>query len=404
MINFKEKKRLVVIGLGKSATGLGHVTIEIAKQLKLEWDVACILHDADKSFGDLEGIDIAQYSFPLKFDKNINIIAKKIEEMSPCCMLIICQPWKCSYFLLKIKESVKNAKMLIYMPVEGKPFSDIIAKSAAIADLCIVYTSAIYNCIKEKNLNLLAIGHGCRKCASEPITQDERKKIRKDIFSANEILWKKPLIINSNRMYFRKRFDLCIDGFARARTNKNVNLYLHIPGLSRYEGKKIYAKIKELQMDEKIFVNILNKNNSVLSEDRLILLYKACDIGITTAMGEGWGLGSFEHASTGAAQIVPNHIGFQENWGTDNAVFIPCEEPYYLHHEAVYMFPPSVDGIANSIDKLMESPHYLDLMSKKSYQNATGENRSWKFIGQQFSLALKKLINNQSCCYPQSNG
>jgi len=42
-----------------------------------------------------------------------------------------------------------------------------------------------------------------------------------------------------------------------------------------------------------------------LDDRELNLLYNACDVGLNTASSEGWGMVSFEHAATGAAQIVP---------------------------------------------------------------------------------------------------
>ena len=43
-------------------------------------------------------------------------------------------------------------------------------------------------------------------------------------------------------------------------------------------------------------------------------------------MGEGWGLVSFEHASTGAAQIVPDHTACAALWdGTTAQMMGPSE-------------------------------------------------------------------------------
>ena len=44
-----------------------------------------------------------------------------------------------------------------------------------------------------------------------------------------------------------------------------------------------------------------------LSDADLNRLYNACAIGLNTSAGEGFGLVSFEHAATGAPQVVPDH-------------------------------------------------------------------------------------------------
>ena len=52
----------------------------------------------------------------------------------------------------------------------------------------------------------------------------------------------------------------------------------------------------------------------VVSNRVLNCIYNACDVGINTSIGEGWGLVSFEHAATGAGQIVPRHSACEELW------------------------------------------------------------------------------------------
>jgi D-inositol-3-phosphate glycosyltransferase len=46
----------------------------------------------------------------------------------------------------------------------------------------------------------------------------------------------------------------------------------------------------------------------------LNLLYNACDVGLNTSEAEGWGLIAFEHAATGAPQILPAHAAAADLW------------------------------------------------------------------------------------------
>ena len=127
--------------------------------------------------------------------------------------------------------------------------------------------------------------------------------------------------------------------------------------------------------------------------EKLVLLMQSCDVGITTSMGEGWGLGTFEHAATGAAQIVPDHIGFSENWGANNAVIIPCEGSYPVLHEAVEMFPPSINGIKNALTRMFREPGLQMLMSNRAKDTGCSIDREWEVVGQQFDSALQNLVN-----------
>jgi glycosyltransferase involved in cell wall biosynthesis len=49
-------------------------------------------------------------------------------------------------------------------------------------------------------------------------------------------------------------------------------------------------------------------------DDLLNTIYNACDVGINTSDGEGWGLVSFEHASCKKPQVVPNHTACKDIW------------------------------------------------------------------------------------------
>jgi glycosyltransferase involved in cell wall biosynthesis len=57
-----------------------------------------------------------------------------------------------------------------------------------------------------------------------------------------------------------------------------------------------------------------------VNDDDLNLIYNATDVGINTSSGEGWGLISFEHAATGAPQLVPAHSACEELWTTVDTV------------------------------------------------------------------------------------
>jgi glycosyltransferase involved in cell wall biosynthesis len=49
-----------------------------------------------------------------------------------------------------------------------------------------------------------------------------------------------------------------------------------------------------------------------MTDAEINILYNACDIGINTCEGEGFGLCQFEHAAVGGPQVVPAIGGFRE--------------------------------------------------------------------------------------------
>jgi D-inositol-3-phosphate glycosyltransferase len=69
------------------------------------------------------------------------------------------------------------------------------------------------------------------------------------------------------------------------------------------EKDQIGSLVERFELKERVYLNPLA--GGVVDDRQLNLLRNACDVGINTSMGEGWGLAGFEHGATGAAQIVP---------------------------------------------------------------------------------------------------
>ena len=107
----------------------------------------------------------------------------------------------------------------------------------------------------------------------------------------------------------RKRLDITLKGFAQFAEGKpeNVFIYLHQTSTDDYTNQRMRRLVVSFGLEKRVLINVLNVNGESLTEQQINLLYNACDVGINTSMGEGWGLISFEHGATGAAQIVPAH-------------------------------------------------------------------------------------------------
>jgi glycosyltransferase involved in cell wall biosynthesis len=143
-----------------------------------------------------------------------------------------------------------------------------------------------------------------------------RTEIRRKLFPDRPELAEAFVVLNANFPYPRKRIDLTIHGFAAfvQAGAPDAYLYLHHVRIDRYLRQQIERIAGEVALSERLLLNTLNPQGQPVSDEHLDLLHNACDVGLTTAMGEAWGLASFEHGATGAAQIVPDHTSFRENW------------------------------------------------------------------------------------------
>lgn len=127
------------------------------------------------------------------------------------------------------------------------------------------------------------------------------------------------IVLNTNRNSYRKALDLTIKVFLElyVSSKKDVYLFLNnnantpsgydIPGLIQQECARLALPAEDIQSI--MTRHVLGMPNSgFLSDETLNLLYNACDIGINTCVGEGFGLCNLEHASLGKPQLV-NGVG-----------------------------------------------------------------------------------------------
>ncbi len=119
-------------------------------------------------------------------------------------------------------------------------------------------------------------------------------------------------VLNANRNQPRKRLDVTMEGFSLFAKDKphTVRLYMHC-GVRDSAIDVSYLSYR-YGINERLIMTNLNPGIQRVTEDRLNSIYNACDVGINTSLGEGWGLTNMEHAVTGAAQIVPRHSSCEE--------------------------------------------------------------------------------------------
>jgi hypothetical protein len=70
------------------------------------------------------------------------------------------------------------------------------------------------------------------------------------------------------------------------------------------------------------------------NDDTINQLYNACDIGINTANGEGFGLCQLEHLATGAPQVVLDLGGYRAFMNEEVAAFAPITSYEYMQQGA----------------------------------------------------------------------
>jgi glycosyltransferase involved in cell wall biosynthesis len=89
-------------------------------------------------------------------------------------------------------------------------------------------------------------------------------------------------------------------------------------------------KLRGISMDVgKEYIVTLAKPQQ-MSDFEINVLYNACDVGLNTCEGEGFGLCQFEHAAVGCPQVVANIGGFKEFLHSGNSTLVDVKWNYYI--------------------------------------------------------------------------
>jgi D-inositol-3-phosphate glycosyltransferase len=144
------------------------------------------------------------------------------------------------------------------------------------------------------------------------------------------------IVLNANRNSYRKANDITIAAFIKFLKmndmNPKIKLLLHCDlevdsGYFLQEIIKIECIKEEVDFERISKHHIIQLAKKRITDEEINNLYNACDIGINTCIGEGFGLCSFEHVTLGKPQVV-------SKVGAHNDIFSGYSE---------FMITPSVE-------------------------------------------------------------
>jgi D-inositol-3-phosphate glycosyltransferase len=213
---------------------------------------------------------------------------------------------------------------------------------------------------------------------ASPGRADAKRKVFPDLQDPENSF----IVLNASRLDKRKRVDLTIAGFARFAAGKpaNVRLCLHHAIMGEQEDR-IRSLIAQPDVKGRVHLNPLA--DGVVDESALNLIYNACDVGINTSMGEGWGLVSFEHGAADAAQIVPDHSACAEIWRGRGELIQPAKR-YIPEFSVLEMGEVSVEGVAQALENVYSNPQRRQQLAQAAYQAALNPDYTWDAVAERF--------------------
>ena len=212
------------------------------------------------------------------------------------------------------------------------------------------------------------------------------------------------IILNSCKNNCIKGIDKTIDAFVKfikLKNKNNIKLFLYMNLMNiKNQGYNIedYFRISCLKYDAN-YIDLINNNvfvkeNNLYSDQKLNFLYNACDIGINTSIGEGFGICNLEHAGLGKPQIVSNIGGLKDIFKKENSIpIVPVSEIYVssnIYFPGGYAKICSTDDFVSAIDKYYENADII-LEHGTKCKKMILEKFNWKKILEK----LNNIINDE---------
>jgi glycosyltransferase involved in cell wall biosynthesis len=333
-----------------------------------------------------------------------------IEEIRPALILVMHDIWMFHYYLRRFGPYRDRLKIVACIPLDGRITNEEEAAPLAQADRIVAYThfgraefEAAFRRLREKPGDrdfpaVDVIPHGVDRDRFRPFPELEqasfgsrgRAQAKRRVFGDRPDGGESFVVLNASRPDKRKRVDLTVRGFAMFAAGKpaNVRLCLHHAVMGDAAERELGSVIRKCGLGERLSVNPLGSR--IVGDDDLNLLYNACDVGINTAMGEGWGLVSCEHGAAGAAQIVPDHTACAELW-RGRAELIPPARSYIPEFSPLEMGEVSPQGVARALEALYRDPARRQELSRAAGGVAQNPAHSWGAVARQFDDLIVEL-------------
>lgn len=202
------------------------------------------------------------------------------------------------------------------------------------------------------------------------------------------------IVCNVNRNQNRKRLDLSILYFAEWITNYKIRdayLYLHVlPGSSTQLDCDQLAE--HCGIADRL---ILAEPKDVFHgapEDYVVAAYRASNVGLTTTLGEGWGLTTMEGLACGRQQIAGAYAAIGE-WGKGVVHLVDIvSEGVMPDVNTMIGGVPSKDAVIDALDEYYVDRQFADACGARGRELACEPQFNWANVAAAFAAAIEKTV------------
>lgn len=393
-----KKPKVLWCGDIVAMTGFARVTENVIARLKDNFEIVVL---GNNWWGDPTPLqqEFKMYPSSNRFQTEpfgVQRIREIIEREQPDLVFTMNDMWIINEQYMQIKDLHENKrfKFVGYAPMDSYNWLGALADTANNWDAVVSYTEfGAYEFIKAGiSKTISVIPHGVTPGQFYPKDKTEARKalgLPSDAF----------IVFNGNRNQFRKRIDLTISAFAKfAKDKPDAQLYLHM-GL-KDQGWDIMPVLGREMMKQGLDPNgrlIMTANTPMppnVDVETLNNIYNACDVGVNTCKGEGWGLVNFEHAACKVAQVVPNHTSCKEIF-EGYGKLIDCNHVDVDVNFAREMPCPSDDHLAAILTELYENRDELNRVAEACYARVADPQFSWETVASKFGGVFTDVLNEK---------
>lgn len=397
---------VVVVGDGVVPTGFARVLHSILGRLHERYELH---HLAINYQGEPHGHPWSIYA------PGAVGLRELVERVRPRLVFLLNDLWLLGGYLDELRAAARRRRapappVVAYSPVDAGPLEPEMLAPLAALDRLVLYTrfgraevrAGLAHLRRLRRVGdfprLSIIPHGVDADLFRPLVAGaagrsaSRAAARRELFGDPALhdggIW---IVLNANRNQPRKRIDITIKGFALFARDKppGVRLYLHM-GLVDC-GWDVVALARRHGIEDRLIVTAEERYLPGVPDEVLNRIYNACDVGINTSLGEGWGLVNLEHAATGAAQVVPRHSACAEIW--EGAAEL-MEPTLSITQEGIltegHLIAP--EEVAAALGRLYADPSLLARRAAAAYAVATRPGYRWDAIARRWDALFQEAL------------
>jgi D-inositol-3-phosphate glycosyltransferase len=393
-----KKAKLLWCGDIVAMTGFSRVTENVISRLKDDFEIVVL---GNNWWGDPTPLQEEYKMYPSSNRHQTapfgeQRIREIVEREQPDVVFTINDMWIINEQYRQIQDLHKQGKFKFvgYAPMDSYGWIGCLDETANDWDAIISYTEfGAHEFVKGGIYKPIAvIPHGVTPGQFYPMDRNEcRRKLglKEDIF----------IVFNGNRNQFRKRQDITIKAFAKFAVNKpEAQLYLHM-GLKDqgWDLMGVFAReMSKVGLDPngRIIMTTQSDGPPNVSVEMLNTIYNACDVGVNTCKGEGWGLVNFEHAACGVPQVVPDHTSCKEIF-EGYGELIRCDHVDVDTNYAREMPCPSSDHLTEILEDLYHDRTYREHVGERCRERVMDTQFSWGTVASQFGGIFEEVLSQE---------